>query len=258
MRGLLDKVSVIVGAAPGNIGAAAAMRLAEEGSRVVVADLNESAAELVAQQIRDAGGSAVAHPVDISSEDSYADLIAYASKEFDGLDNLFQVAADLSAETMGVDSDSDILTIPMDVWKRTLEVDLTGYMVGAKLAIPAMLERGGGSIVNTMSAAAWLADPVRPAYSTAKMGLAALTRHIASAMGKRGVRCNAVAPGLVLTDAALRVIPEDVRNDQLAGLPSTRLGEPEDIGAVVAFLFSDDAVWINGQTISVDGGRVMR
>lgn len=258
MRGLRDKVSVIAGAAPGNIGAATAVRLAEEGGTVVVADLDSAAAEQVARDIRTGGGSAAAHEVDISSENSYAELIAFTCKEFGGLDNLFQVAADLSSATMGVDSESDILSIPVAVWRRTLDVDLTGYMLGAKLAIPAMLERGGGSIVNTMSDAVWLADPVRSAYSSAKSGVDALTRHIAAAMGKRGVRCNAVSPGLVITAAASRVIPRDVQDAQLAALPSTRLGVPEDLAAMVAFLFSDDARWVNGQTIRVDGGSVMR
>lgn len=258
MRGLRDKVSVVVGAAPGNIGAAAASRLAEEGSTVVVADLHDARAEQVAQAIRDQGGQAVAHAVDIGSGDSYAALIAFVSRELGGLDNLFNVAADLSPEVMGIDSQSDIVSIPLDVWRRTLDVNLTGYMLGARLAIPVMLGRGGGSIVNTMSAAAWLAQPMRPAYSTSKLAIEALTRHVASAMGKRGIRCNAVAPGLVLTATALRVIPEESREAQLADLPATRLGRPEDIAAMVALLFSDDGAWINGQVIRVDGGRVMR
>ena len=258
MRGLRDKVSVVVGAAPGNIGGTTALRLAEEGSVTVVADLSIEAAEGVAQQIRDAGGVAVAHPADISSEKSYAALIGFVSGEFGGFDNLFQVAADLSAQTMGVDSESNVVSVPTEVWRRTLDVDLTGYMLGAKLAVPVLLARGGGSIVNTMSAAAWLAEPVRAAYSTAKAGIEALTRHTASAFGQQGIRCNAVAPGLIMTQTASRIIPKDIQDSQLAALPATRLGRPEDIAAMVAFLFSEDAVWINGQTVRVDGGSVMR
>lgn len=258
MRGLANSISVVVGAAPGNIGGATARRLAEEGSVTVVADLAAEAAEAVARTIRDSGGVAVSHAVDISSEDSYAALIDFVTTEFAGLDNLFQVAADLSAQTMGVDSASNVVSIPTEVWRRTLDVNLTGYMLGAKLAIPVMLERGGGSIVNTMSAAAWLAEPVRAAYSTAKVGLEGLTRHIASAFGKQGIRCNALAPGLIMTETASRLIPQDVQQTQLAALPSTRLGLPEDIAASVAFLLSEDASWINGQTIRVDGGSVMR
>jgi NAD(P)-dependent dehydrogenase (short-subunit alcohol dehydrogenase family) len=258
MRGLQGKVSVVVGAAPGNIGAAAANRLAEEGSTVVVASHSKSSGEQVAAEIHDTGGTAIWHEVDIASEESWGDLVGFAVKEVGGIDNLFSVAADLSVETMGVDSESDILSIPTEVWKRTLDVNLTGYMLGAKSTIPVMLERGGGSIVNTMSGAAWLAEPIRLAYGTSKLGIAALTRHIAAAMGKRGVRCNAVSPGLVLTSASLRVMTQEARDSILAALPTTRLGVPDDIAAMVAFLFSDDGAWINGQTIRVDGGGVMR
>ena len=258
MRGLANKVSIVAGASPGGIGAAAASRLAAEGSSVVVADLRESSAARIAEEIQDAGGEAIACGVDISSEQSYAALIATAERHFGGADCLFQVAADLSPATIGVDGASDVTTIPTDVWNRTLDVNVTGYMHGAKAAIPAMLKRGGGSIVNTMSAAAWLAQPTRPAYATSKLAIEALTRHIAAAFGQQGVRCNAVAPGLVLTETAARVASPDERERQLHDLPSPRLGQPEDVAAMVAFLFSDDAEWINGQTIRVDGGRVMR
>ncbi len=258
MRGLRDKVSVVVGAAPGNIGAGAAARLAAEGAQVVVADLAAEAAEQVAEELCVAGGRAVARTVDISSAESVSELFTFVGAELGGLDCLFNVAADLSARTMGVDSRNDVVSLPLEVWQRTLEVNLTGYMLAARSAIPMMVARGGGSIVNTMSAAAWLAQQQRPAYGTSKVALEGLTRHVAAAYGKQGVRCNAVAPGLVLTVSALRVIPPESRERQLAELPSPRLGTPEDVGALVAFLCSDDGAWINGQTIRVDGGRVMR
>lgn len=258
MRGLNGKVSVIAGAAPGNIGAATAQRLCAEGASVVVADLNADASKQLAAQLEAGGGHVASTQVDISSETSFQELLRFAVQTFGSVDHLFNVAADLSSNTIGIDSTHDVVSLPVEVWQRTLDVTLTGYMYGIKHALPLMIERGGGSIVNTMSAAVWMAEPVRSAYSAAKSGLSALTRHTATIAGRKGVRCNAIAPGTVLTEALLRTLPEQEREKQLNEIASTRLGKPEDIAAAVAFLFSDDGEWINGQTISVDGGLTMR
>ncbi|MFE7421103.1 SDR family NAD(P)-dependent oxidoreductase [Rhodococcus sp. NPDC057529] len=257
MRGLDGKISVIAGAAPGNIGASTAHRLSSEGAHIVVADLSQTAAEAVAEEIRANGGKAVATSVDLSVEESVRDMVEFAKEEFGGVDHLFNVAADLSPGTIGLDSTNDILSLPVEVWKRTIDVTLTGYMYGIRYAMPVMFERGGGAIVNTMSAAVWKAEAIRAAYASAKLGVEALTRHAAKVGGRRGVRCNAVAPGTVLTEALLRTLPEENRMEQAAQIPSTRLGKPEDIAAAVAFLFSEDGEWINGQTLAVDGGFTM-
>lgn len=258
MRGLDGKVSVIAGAAPGNIGAATALRLSAEGARVVVADLHLAAAEAVADTIQSAGGEAMPVRVNIADEASFAALLRSAAERFGGIDHLFNVAADLSPDTIGADSTNDITTLSVAAWQRTIDVTLTGYMYGTRHALPLMRARGGGSIVNTMSAAVWMAEPIRAAYSAAKAGIAALTRHTARIAGKQGVRCNAVAPGTVLTASLLRTLPDAERTRQLAEIASPRLGLPEDVAAAVAFLFSDDGAWVNGQVISVDGGLTMR
>ena len=252
MRGLQDKVAIIAGAAPGNIGGATALRLAQEGMRVTAADFNEAAAQAVVDEIKSAGGSAVARQFDISEEKSYQELVDFTAKEFGGLDGLFNVAADLSAGTLA--RDSDVMSVPIDVWQHTLDVTLTGYMFGVRHALPLLIARGGGSIVNTSSSSVWMGEPEHVAYQTAKSGLVGLTRHTATLGGKRGVRCNLVAPGVVLTKTALRATTEDFRKEILAAVRSPRLGAPEDIAAMVAFLFSDDGAYVNGQTILVDGG----
>ena len=149
MRGLEGKVAIVAGAAPGNIGAATAVRLAEEEAAVVVADLNESAAQSVVDEIRELDGRAAARSVDISDEASYKELIDFTIKEFGRLDGLFNVAADLSAATVA--RDSDVLSVPLDVWQHTIDVTLTGYMFGIRHALPIMIGQGSGSIVNTMS-----------------------------------------------------------------------------------------------------------
>jgi NAD(P)-dependent dehydrogenase (short-subunit alcohol dehydrogenase family) len=190
MRGLRDKVAIVAGGAPGNIGGATAIRLAQEGMKVIVADLNAAAAQVVVDDITSAGGYAVARGFDITDES----------------------------------------------------------------ALPLLIARGGGSIVNTMSSEVWMGEGQRVAYQTAKSGLIGLNRHTATIGGKHGVRSNIVAPGVTLTGAVLRILNEDYRNQMLASVRSPRLGVPEDIAAMVAFLFSDDGAYVNGQTILVDGG----
>ena len=235
MKGLQDKVAIVAGAAPGNIGGATAFRLAMEGMKVIAADLNEAAAQAIVDEITSAGGFAVARKFDITEEASYKELVDFTAKEFGGLDSLFNVAADLSAGTIG--RDSDVLSVPLEVWRHTIDVTLTGYMYGIRHALPLLIERGGGAIVNTSSSSVWMGEAEHVAYQSAKSGLTGLTRHTATIGGKRGVRCNLVAPGVVLTKSRLKTTTEEFRKEILAAVRSPRLGAPEDIAAMVAFLF---------------------
>lgn len=249
MRGLQDKVIVIAGGATG-IGAATGKRLVEEGAKVVLGDINADAAKATAEAI------GAAHlRFDISDEDSCKALVAHALSECGGLDGVFNVAADTSPQTLGRDSDSDILTVPLDVWQRSLDVNLTGTFFMIRAALPAILERGGGSIVNTLSGLVFYGSPVRPAYLASKSALIALTRHVAARWGKEGVRCNAVAPGFVMTEQVAHNVPQAERDAVLASNKSPRHGRPEDIAAAAVYLLSDDAEWINGQMHLVNGGR---
>jgi NAD(P)-dependent dehydrogenase (short-subunit alcohol dehydrogenase family) len=254
MDRLTGKVAVVVGGANG-IGAASSRRLAAEGARVVVADIDIAAAVRVAESI--SAGGASAHPMacDIAQETSVGELFEEASRVFGGVDLLHNVAADLSPETIG--RDTDLLEVDLAVWDRTLQVDLRGYVLTMRAAIPMMLARGGGAIVNTSSAAAFAGEPVRPAYGAAKAGINAVSRHVANRWGREGIRCNVVAPGLVLTETATEAV-RDVLNKRLARNPSGRLGTPDDIAASVAYLLSSDAEFVNGQVISIDGGITMR
>jgi NAD(P)-dependent dehydrogenase (short-subunit alcohol dehydrogenase family) len=252
MRGLTDKVVVVAGGA-GGIGTASCVRLAEEGAAVVVGDLDGEAARVVAARINDAGGRAVDVAFDIADETSVSALIGVALEAYGRLDLVHCNAAALDPETIG--RDSDVETVPLDVFDRTIAVNLRGHVLCTRLAIPHLRQRGGGAIVYTASAAAFIGEPQRPSYAIAKSGITALTRHVASRWGKEGIRANAVAPGLILTPA---VLAGSMADHALASVPSPRLGDPGDIAAAVAFLMSDDAEWINGQVISVDGGGTMR
>lgn len=255
MRGLQDKVAVIAGGA-GGIGTATSVRLAEHGVSVVIGDLDADAALTVAQRITDAGGRAVGVPADISDEAAVTALIATAVDTFGGVDILHANAADLSAATLG--RDSNALEVPLDAFDRTLAVNLRGHLLCTRAALPEILRRGGGAIVYTSSAAAFVGEPERPSYAVSKSGVNALVRHVASKWGPRGIRANAVAPGLVLTEGSRSVLSETFMARALKGTRSWRLGEPEDVAAMVAFLASSDGEWINGQVISVDGGASLR
>jgi NAD(P)-dependent dehydrogenase (short-subunit alcohol dehydrogenase family) len=254
LRGLTDKVAVVVGGATG-IGAATAARLGGEGCRVVVGDIAKDAAQLTAERIAAAGGAATHVAFDLADPDSVADLIKTAATTYDGVDLLFNVGADMSA----IRADTDVVDIDFDVWDRVMAVNLRGYVAAMKYAIPRMLGRGGGAIVNMSSAAAFQGEPARPAYATAKAGIGALTRHVASRWGKEGIRCNAVAPGFTATEV-IRSAPQwpELQAAALKRIRGTRVGDPDDIASLVTFLLSDEGAWINGQVVNIDGGTVLR
>jgi NAD(P)-dependent dehydrogenase (short-subunit alcohol dehydrogenase family) len=255
MRGLADKVAVVAGGGSG-IGAATARRLGAEGVSVVVGDLVGDNAETVAAEVRDAGGRAVAAQFDISVDEEVAALVGVALAEFGGLDHMHANAADLSPENIG--RDSDALTVPLEVFDHTLTVNLRGHLLCTRHALEPILERGGGAIVYTSSAAGHLGEPERPSYAAAKAGVNSLARHVASRWGREGIRANAIAPGLVVTPRMGDSLPPGFEERALRGTRSPRLGRPDDIAAMVAFLMSDDAEWINGQVLSVDGGATLR
>ncbi|BBZ45509.1 putative short-chain type dehydrogenase/reductase y4lA [Mycobacterium parmense] len=251
---MADKVAVVVGGATG-IGAATAARLAEEGCRVVVGDIAAEAAEATAARIAASGGTATQVAFDLADPPSVAKLMRTATATYDGVDLLFNVGADMSV----IRADTDVVDIDFDVWDRVMAVNLRGYVAAMKYAIPEMLNRGGGAIVNMSSAAAFQGEPARPAYATAKAGIGALTRHVASRWGKENIRCNAVAAGFTATEA-IRSVPQwpELQAGALKRIRGTRVGDPGDVAALVAFLLSDEGGWINGQVVNIDGGTVLR
>jgi NAD(P)-dependent dehydrogenase (short-subunit alcohol dehydrogenase family) len=254
LRGLSERVAVVAGGATG-IGAATASRLGAEGCRVVIGDVAADAAEQTAARIADAGGTASHVTFDLADPTSVADLIHSAATTYGGVDLLFNVGADMST----IRVDTDVVDIDFEVWDRVMTVNLRGYVAAMKYAIPEMLKRGGGAIVNMSSAAAFQGEPARPAYATAKAGIGALTRHVASRWGKESIRCNAVAPGFTATEA-IRSVSQwpDLQAGALRRIRGPRVGDPGDIAALVAFLLSEEGEWINGQVVNIDGGTVLR
>jgi NAD(P)-dependent dehydrogenase (short-subunit alcohol dehydrogenase family) len=255
LKGLQGKAVLVAGGA-GGIGTATSIRLGAEGALVAVADLNAPAAESVAARINEDGGRAVSMAVDIGDEDAVASAVRAAVDAFGGLDAVHVNAADLSPDT--VMRDSNAVDIDLDVFDRTIRTGLRGHLLCARHAIPELAKREGGALVFTSSAASFVGEPERPAYAMAKSGINALVRHIASRWGRSGIRANAIAPGLVLTETIAEALDPSFRAGALRNTRSPRLGRPEDIAAMVAFLMSDDGEWVNGQVISVDGGATLR
>lgn len=247
---------VILLAGAGGIATAAAARLGAGGARVAVGDIVLDAAERAAQAVRDNGGEAISTRLDIADEASVNSFVDLAVSQFGRIDALVNIAAALDPAFFA--EDKDALETSLEVWHKTLDTNLTGYLLSIRAALPHMLAGGGGSIVNFISAAAYLGETARVSYGVSKAGLMALTRHVANRWGKDGIRCNGVAPGTTMTPTARSIVSEEFEAQLLSELPSARLGAPDDVAAMLIHLVSDDGNWINGQCFNVDGGSTQR
>lgn len=253
MKGLKDKVYIIAGA--GGISVGIAQYLGSNGAKIVVGDLFLENADRCCIEAIEAGGDGVSLKMDISNSDDVKELINLAISTFGKIDGLVNVAANINP--LEVAKDTNPVDIEVDVWQRNIDINLTGYLLTSKYAIPHILKSGGGAIVNIVSDAIYAGMPDKVAYSVTKAGIGAMTRNIAARYGKQGIRCNAVSPGLVMTESGMQNSGH-IAELVLKMIPSSRIGKPADIGSMVAFLLSDDSEWVTGQTICVDGGAVMR
>jgi NAD(P)-dependent dehydrogenase (short-subunit alcohol dehydrogenase family) len=248
---LSARTAIVTGAASG-IGEATAKRLADEGAHVVVADINKAGAEKVAHAIEESGGTAIAQYMDLNDEDSIRQMVAATVDHFGSLRIVHNNAADMRQRHL--DEDMAIEFMEADLWDSVFRANTRGTMLVTKYALPALLASGDASVINTSSGASLSGDLYRPAYGASKAAINNFTMYMATQYGKKGVRCNVVSPGIVVTASASAANSEERFAALMRHVLSPRIGRPEDIAAVVAMLASDDGQYINGQIISVDGG----
>jgi len=251
MRRLEGKVAIVAGA--GGIGTATAERLASEGCAVVLGDLVGDAAVAAAAKLAGEGLDVIGTAYDAADDASVERLVALAVDTFGRLDFMHANAANMVA----IREDSDALTISLETFDATVAVNMRGVLSCARHALPHLIANRGAFVV-TSSSAAHMGEPERVAYAMTKAAVNALVRHMASRWGKEGVRANAIAPGMVMTDQIKRSMPVEFQERVLAAHRHWRLGESADIAAMVAMLFSPDGEWINGQVLAVDGGASIR
>jgi NAD(P)-dependent dehydrogenase (short-subunit alcohol dehydrogenase family) len=248
------KVAVVTGGASG-IGRATARVLAAEGASVGIADVDEAGGERVAAGIREAGGDGFFRRTDVRSLADLEAVVGEAADRHGRLDVMVNNAAVAVPGSAGEVAEAD--------WLRVLDVNLSGVWRGMRAAIPRMLARGGGSIVNLSSVQAHVGFVGWAAYAAAKGGIDALTRQAAVEYAPMGIRVNAVVPGTIMTEMNERIMrdapdPDAVMAGWLAMHPMGRIGRPEEVAAAIAFLASDDAAFITGEVLRVDGGMVVR
>ncbi len=249
-RRLDGKVAIVTGAARG-IGAASAKRLAENGCAVVCVDVDEAGVRAVANEIDTGGGRACPLVADVSSERGNREMVACARASFGGLDVLHANAA--------VQRIARIENTGSDDWQALFRANLYGVGLGVEHALPALRERGGGSVIITASVLGIVGDPDLPAYGAMKGGLRALCRSLAAAHGPENIRVTTVCPGDVETPMLQEFFdsqpdPADARRRMLDHYPMRRFAAPRDVANVVVFLASDDAAYLTGIDICVDGG----
>ncbi len=249
MRRLQGKVAVITGAGTG-IGRATAKLFAQEGAKVIVAEIDAAAGEQTAQLIVEGGGEAIAITTDVTDPDSIQATIDRAVLHYGGLHILHNNAGGSTHR------DSDVTTAPLDEFWRAIKLDLFGTFLGCRFGIPAIIRSGGGAVINMSSNVALMGIPGRDCYTAAKGGVAAITRSMAVEFAPK-VRVNAIAPSATMTDRVRKLVAGNSALDKLANSHLVGLIEPEDIASMALFLASDESAKVTGQVYPVDSGATI-
>lgn len=237
------KSAIVTGGARG-IGQAATARIVSEGGSVLIADVDLAAAEETAAAI---GPNAVAHRLNVTSEESWQEAVDRAVSLWGKVDILVNNA--------GVAGDNIVSwEMPVAEWKRVIDIDLTGVFLGCRAVVPKMIETGYGRIVNVASIAGKEGNPNAVAYSAAKAGVIGLTKSIGKEVATKGILCNCIAPAVIETPI-LAQVSDAHRAYMLSRIPMGRLGQPEEVGALIAFLASDDLSFSTGAVYDISGGR---
>lgn len=252
MKEFNDKVVLITGGSTG-IGRAAATAFARDGAKLVLADVNADVGEAFAAELRKAGGDALFVRTDVSRAEECEAMVARALETFGRLDVAFNNAGISDAPQTATPEYS------LDLWEKIIGINLSGVFYCMRYEIPALLNSGGGAIINTSSIAGQIAFPGTAGYTASKHGVVGLTKVVAAEYGARGIRCNALAPGMIetpMTRAALD--SEQARAAMLQGIPAKRFGKAEEMADVVVWLGSSRASYVNGAYIAADGGYLIQ
>jgi 3-oxoacyl-[acyl-carrier protein] reductase len=244
---LSGKVALITGASQG-IGRTCALRLAKEGACVVVAARNQEKLDELVNEITAAGGKAAASPLDVADEEQVKSAIKAAITLFGKIDILVNNA--------GITRDQLVMRMKRTDWDAVLQTNLTSAYLCIQQVIPSMLKQRWGRIINVTSVFGQMGQAGQANYSASKAGLIGLTMAIAREVGSRNITCNAVAPGFIET-AMTEVLSDEFKQNAIKQIPLGRVGTTEDIAAAVAFLASDNASYITGHVLSVNGGMLM-
>lgn len=245
---LKDKVAIVTGSGRG-LGKGIAMKLAEEGAKVVIADMaaaDDTVAEIVAK-----GGTASAFAVNVSKQEEVLALIKYAIDTYGTLD--------IMVNNAGINRDGMLHKMPVENWQMVIDVDLTGVFYGTQEALKHMRAQGSGRIIN-ISSGSWLGNIGQANYAAAKAGVVGLTKTAARESARKGITCNVICPGFIETDMTLKL--KEVNDgaawdSMMQRIPMGYAGKPSDVGNMVAFLASDEAAYITSEVINVGGGMIV-
>jgi NAD(P)-dependent dehydrogenase (short-subunit alcohol dehydrogenase family) len=247
---LAGRVAIVTGAG-GGVGRAVTRRLAAGGARVACVDIAEDGAHASADAVAQAGGEALALTLDISTEEGNEEMVARTAERFGGLDILHANAA--------VQRFGKLPEATLEDWNTSFGTNLLGVALGIKAALPQLVTRGGGAVIITSSLCAFVGDPEMPVYGAMKGGLRAMVRSLAAAHGPENIRVNTICPGDIDTPMLAEFFdhqpdPEASRREIAERYPLRRFAQPEDVANLVAFLASDEAAYITGIDIPIDGG----
>lgn len=252
MKKLKNKIALISGGASG-IGKAGAMKFANEGAIVVIADINEGQANETLEIVRKASPESTFLKCDVSSSESVMKLFEFIKTKYGRLDIIYN-----NASVYLADKDSRITDIDEAIWDKVLAINLKSVFLFCKYGIPLLIENGGGSIINTASSAGVIGIPGCDAYTASKGATVQLTKSLASEYGRYKIRTNCIAPAAIMTPMMRQSNPENSAFDENSFLnlrtPLRRYGTPDEIASVAAFLASEDASYLNGAIIVADGG----
>ena len=244
---LENKVALISGGARG-MGATEAKLFVQEGAKVVIGDVLEDEGRRTEAEINEAGGECVFVRLDVTSEESWQSAVSEAVSRFGKLDILVNNA--------GIYRTHNVTETSEDEWDQVMDINAKGVFLGTKAAIPALRDSGGGSIVNISSVAGLVGNQMSSAYTASKGAVRLFTKSTAIQYARDGIRCNSVHPGTIVTDMTAGLLADEAyREDRMNRTPIGRLGTAEDVAYGVLFLASDEASFMTGSELVVDGGR---